>query len=130
MEAIDPASKVQTLTVTMPKSVNVTTSFRLPAPAILERVSILFAAGHVGLTGARISYNGIALLPWNQPTGFIIGDNERLPFDIGMYVDGPFSIVTHNGDTYPHTHIFTFFYHEWKGADRITALPPTPLVVV
>lgn len=130
METIDPSSKVQTVTIATPRLSNVNTTFRLPAPSILQKVDILFAAGHVGLTGVRISYNGIALLPWNQPAGFIIGDSERLPFDVGMYLDGAMTIATHNGDTYPHTHILSFYYHEYQEVNRITPLPAVPLVVL
>lgn len=130
MDTIDPLHKQAVVNITTPKSTNVTTAFALGRPVTLEKVDILFAPGHVALTGVRINYQGVAILPWNQPTLFVVGDSERLVFELGMYVSGGLSIVTHNGDTQPHQHMLTFHYMEYIERNSLQALPTPPLVTL
>jgi hypothetical protein len=64
----------------------------------LDVLDVLFRPGHAGLTGVRVSYGGVSILPWNQPTQFLLGDNERRRFDIGLHVAGPLTVTTRNLD--------------------------------
>lgn len=129
METVDLANKVQVLGISNTRKQTKSTAFNFGNDVVLDAVSILFAPGHVGLTGVRITYQGIAILPWNQNNGQIQGDNERLKFDIGLYCTGLLSIVTINNDTFAHSWQFSFFYHEYI-PQGVEALPtPIPLVI-
>lgn len=123
---IDVAAKYVSLTVPIPKNTTVqTTTFDL-GERIFESLSVLFAPGHAGLTGFRISYGGVTILPWNQPGGMIVGDNERRYFDMGLHVSGLLTIQTKNFDkAYAHSIVF-----EAKLTEILLAGgPPVPTVV-
>lgn len=72
---------------------------------ILEELSVLWAPGHVALTGIRILLQGTAILPWNQPSVFIVGDNERRDYEVGLTLIHPLTVQTQNNDKFVHTHI-------------------------
>lgn len=120
MRPIDPSYKYTTVTITTPaRTASKTTvwDFSLGMDVILEELKILFAPGHVALTGVRVMYGGEPLIPWGQRTAFIAGDNERLPFDVGMYISTPLTIVTTNNDTYQHSHVLVSKYREVSAFD-------------
>lgn len=129
MDTIDLATKHSAVSIsTAAKQLSKLTTITLPQ-AWVEAVTILFAPGHVLLTGVRLKYAGNVILPYNGVGSFIFGDNERLAFDIGMYMPGLITIETTNTDTVGHAHIVTFRWHTWK-PDAPPALVPIPLVVV
>lgn len=129
METIDVAVKYVTSTITTNKNTNTLNTVIDLGDRILQTVEILFAPGHVALTGVRLLMGGTAILPWNQPTSFIFGDNERLTFKLGIYVPGPITIVTHNADSVAHMHQITFALTEVP--DKSSGLyTPVPLVVI
>lgn len=128
MDTIDPAAKHSQVNINTLKNVaNLNTTIQLPN-AWVDSVSILFAPGHAALTGVRLQYAGNTILPWEGIGGYILGDNERLNFDVGMYLPGVITIGTRNTDSLAHGHTVIFHWHTWKsGADVTNA--PLPLVV-
>lgn len=109
MDTIDVSNKYVVSDITTPKNTNAKLTTVSVGDRIIVGVDILFAPGHVGLTGVRITYAGTVILPWNQPAGFIVGDSERLKFTMGLYAPAPLVITTHNGDPKAdHRHIITF----------------------
>lgn len=130
MDTIDVSAKYQTVDITTPKSTNAQTQVISVGDRIIHAVDVLFAPGHVGLTGVRLLYGGITILPWNQPANFIVGDSERLHFQLDLYAPGPITIVTHNGDSQAsHRHIFTFELHERDLNAGIVQASPVPLLL-
>lgn len=130
VDSIDPQSKTIVSTIATNAKASKNTIITILPDIILEKVSILFPAGHAGLTGVRLVYGGVALLPWNQLTQFIIGDSERLSFDIGMYVSGPITVATTNADTAAHSHFLEFTYHEYREQNAVVSLTPVPLAAL
>lgn len=75
---------------------------------MLETLDVFYAPGHVGLVGVRINYAGVTIVPWNQPTVFMLGSNERRKFDMGIPIGDKLSIVTTNLDArFAHTVVIT-----------------------
>lgn len=103
MDTIDVSAKYLRLRIDTPRKVATQTNVFPLGERILESLSVLFPLGHAGLTGLRVNYNGVAVLPWNQPTQFVVGDNERLTFEMGLYVSAPLSIVSVNNDNVAHS---------------------------
>lgn len=122
MDSIDATTKYLTLTISTPAhTASKTTAFDLSSQGekILDALEILFAPGHAALTGVRVSYNGVVILPWNQNSAFILGNDERLIFDVGIYVAKPLSIVTTNTDAFPHVHVLTAKLSEVPTGDTL-----------
>lgn len=108
-DTIDVQAKYLTTQVNIAKNVATQTTLVDLGERMLESFDAFFAPGHVGLTGFRILYGGVAIVPWNQSTSFIVGNNERRPFTLGLHVSGKLSIVTTNLDkAYAHAIVFTF----------------------
>ena len=84
-------------------------------------------SGHCGLTGWRIDFSGVTILPYSNPSAWLIGDNDRELFQVDYEVGNTLKIVTYNTDIYDHTHYCTF---------KVTELPAqvsvgfTPLSIV
>ena len=108
---IDSAHKQATFRFVIARSTPLMTTAWNPVPAgdnyVLDWLDILFAPGHVALTGVRVRWMGGTLLPWAQPNSFILGDNERLRFDIGIPISNPVQVDQTNTDTVAHAHILT-----------------------
>lgn len=100
------ARYITTSIVTPRKTATKSTTWTF-GPAILSELQVLWAPGHVALTGVRVTYQGVTLLPWNQPTAFLLGDNERQIYEMGVHILASIVVVTTNNDTYPHTHYLT-----------------------
>ncbi|SRR6266567_7774272 len=112
MDTIDVGRKHLVTSITIPKSTGSQTTTVSLGQRILENVEVFFTPGHVGLTGFRIAYNGVTILPWAQPTLFLLGDNERLQYPTEIYVSSALTITTRNNDTVQHRLIFTFRVRE------------------
>lgn len=131
METIDVSNKYVVSDITTPKNTNALNTVVSLGNRIIKSVDILFAPGHVGITGVRIAYAGVVLLPWNQPAGFIVGDTERLKFDLDFYAPGPVTITTHNSDArYAHRHVITFKLQEVTNPNMNTLPTTIPALVV
>jgi hypothetical protein len=85
---------------------------------LLYRLSIRVPAGHAGLTGVVVLYNGVAIFPVGQPPSFLVTTNETLGQDFNEEeVAAPLTIETFNTDVFDHS-----FYLR---AD-VSVLLPTP----
>lgn len=74
----------------------------------LDSVELRIPVGHRGLTGVYVANNNTAIVPYSSPPTYLIGDDERLTFDIGDEVATQLSIVTYNTDVFDHTFYFRF----------------------
>jgi hypothetical protein len=85
--------------------------------AHLDTVRVLVPDGHSGLTGLRITWGGVQILPINPGT-WIISNDEIFdwPADDEVTANG-LSLAGYNTDIYPHT-----FYLRFQVTDR-TANP-------
>jgi len=131
MDTIDSKTKWSVTRIDTPRKTTTKTTTWDPSPdgdRILVSLDILWAPGHVALTGVRVLYNDFAILPWGQPSGQLVGDNERRKFGLGLYISKPLVIVTSNGDGVPHSHYFTAELIEVPVGGPLT--PYTPPVVV
>lgn len=97
------ARYLQTSIVTNARTALKTTTWTF-GPAILDELQILWAPGHLALTGVRVSVQGVTILPWNQPTAFLVGDNERQIYAMGIHIFSSITVATQNNDGYVHTH--------------------------
>ena len=130
MDTIDVASKFVVVDITTPKNTNALTTTFNAGNRIIRSVDVLFAPGHVGLTGIRFNYGGVTVLPWNQPTGFLVGDNERQHYELELYAPGPLSILTHNPDAQnSHRHVLTFELVEVNNAGALSQPIVTPVLL-
>lgn len=94
---------------------------------ILASIHLLIPAGHAGLTGWRLDYSGTTIIPYNMPASWIIGDDDKLDFEVDYEVGNTLSIVTYNTDVaYPHIHYATMKVRDLTDAPARTF---TPLVV-
>lgn len=131
MDTIDVSAKFVVVDITTPKNTNALTTTFNAGNRIIKAIDVLFAPGHVGITGIRFSYAGVVILPWNQSTAFLVGDSERLRYEVDIYAPGPLSIVTHNPDAQnAHRHIVTFELHEVNVGGALSAPITTPVVLV
>lgn len=131
MDTIDVAAKYVVSDISTPKNTNALNTVVSVGNRIIKGVDILFAPGHVGITGVRITYAGVTLLPWNQSTGFIVGDSERLRFRMDIYAPGPVTITTHNADPrFAHRHVVTFELEEVPNPNMSTLPTTIPSLVV
>ena len=131
MDTIDVSSKFVVSDITTPKNTNALNTLVQTGNRIIKSVDILYAPGQVGLTGVRLMYADVAILPWNQPTVFIVGSNERLHYELDFYGPGTLIIVTLNHDTrYGHRTIITLELQEVTNPN-MSVLPTTiPALVV
>lgn len=124
---IDVAAKYLTTTITLAKNVTTQSTLVTLGERKLESVDVYFAIGHAGLTGVNLSYGGVAILPWNQPSAFLLGNNERRYFDIGIHVSGPVTVTTRNQDkAYTHAIVLTWKLTEIEltGESTLPSVPP------
>lgn len=75
---------------------------------VLEEVELQIPAGHVGVTGLRLLLAGQQVLPWDDATSWIVGDNFHRIFTMGVQIDRGFTAQTYNVGNYPHTHYLRF----------------------
>lgn len=128
MDTLDVAFKYVTTTITRPAKTTVSQNVSL-GNRIVVAVNVLFAPGHVGLTGVAVQYGGLQILPYGQVGSFIYGDSERLDFDIGMYMPGPVTIRTTNADSAAHTFQLTWKLQEINLPGALPIQAALPLVV-
>lgn len=131
MDTIDVSSKFVVTDITTPKLTNALNTLVPTGNRLIKSVDILYAPGQVGLTGVRLLYAGVAILPWNQPAGFVVGSNERLRYELNFYGPGTLTIVTHNGDPRnAHRTIITLELQEVTNPNMATLPTTIPALVV
>lgn len=87
-----------------PASVDITVG-----EATLVEVRILIPVGHNGLTGIAVEMSHSRILPFGKSTDWIIGNDERLMFDMDIDVSGKIQVVGYNLDQ--RTHSFYVLTH-------------------
>lgn len=96
---------------------------------VLQSVQILWAPGHNALTGVRLTLDNVQILPWNQSGVFIFDSATRREFSIGMLLQHPIIVHTHNADSIVHTHFLTFVYVDVQLASDVQPNAPLPILV-
>ena len=70
---------------------------------MLHGVKVMIPAGHNGLTGIKILYCGVQIIPWSL-NFWLVGNNQTFDFSWGEEVMGTnLSIQTYNTDVAAHT---------------------------
>lgn len=128
MDTLDVSAKYLVTSITRAAHATGTTTVQL-GNRIAESVEVFYTPGHVGLVGVAISYAGLQLLPYGQVGSFILGDNERLNFELGMYLPGPVTVTSRNQDSAAHTVQLTWKLREIALPGNLPAATPIPLVV-
>ena len=103
-----------------PTSVPVTTTPNL-GWVWLDSVELRIPSGHCGLTGIHAANSGTQLFPYSETVSYLVGDDERLIFDIGQEFDTGLQIVTYNTDVFSHT-----FYLRFSGRPMAVVTATTP----
>lgn len=95
---VDVRTKYFNLQLTVPHSTPLQhTPFNL-GNRKLEELDILWPRGLAGLVGVTFGYNGVTILPWDQTQVWLIGDNERRKFDMGIELNGPLDVLSTSAD--------------------------------
>lgn len=94
---------VATTEQTQPSSPLVT-GLSFGGPVILDHVTFRIPAGHRGSTGLQLQLAGSTIFPYNAPTEWLVGDDDRLTVDFGVEVDTQLQVVTYNLDRMTHRH--------------------------
>lgn len=68
----------------------------------LVEIDLRIPGGHAGFTGIRFEYAAVPLVPWNDSTAWIMGDDERLTFEVGFDVSAAVDAVAYNTDYFDH----------------------------
>lgn len=133
MDTIDVSAKYQTFGISIPArtaaAAPTSHSFDV-GQRIVDEIEVFFPPGHVALSGVRVEYAAVALLPWNQSTAFIVGDNDRIKYEFGLFVSKPLVVKTCNTDSLPHTVFVTFKLREVNYSAGPTTPSQVPLVVI
>lgn len=91
----------------------------------LESIVVLWPPGQNALIGVAASLDGVWLIPWNQSGQFVFDSNNRRTFDVGMLLDHPLIIHTHNGTAASHQTFVTLVSIDVQLQGDIT--PPAAL---
>lgn len=128
MDTIDVTARYSEVVITTPAKTAVQNTTISLANAYVDALTVLFPVGHAALTGFRLQYAGNSLIPWNGVGTWIVGDGERIPFIVGMYMPGVITLGSKNDDTIAHTLFVTVQWHTYTEAAPMTALSvPTVL---
>lgn len=95
---------------------------------LLERVDIVIAAGHAGLTGIQLLWGGRQVVPYDG-SEFLAGNDDEITVELGLWVQTGIIVVrTFNlDDTYPHKHLLRGYVVDLeREAGLILPLPPAP----
>lgn len=69
--------------------------------------------GHNGLTGVAVNYNGIRILPFDDPPAFLTGDDRDLLYAFSLQVSGLIEVATYNLGYYAHGWPLRFWVRDW-----------------
>ena len=95
----------------------------------VDTIQIVIPPGHRGLTGIQITNGGTPILPWGQGTGYLIGDDDKLSYDIGCELDSSLSINAYNTDVFRHNFYLRFIglpmnLYNARGGPTVTTIVP------
>lgn len=102
-----------------------TTSWDLGA-VIVEHLEVMIPRGHAGLTGVRIAYQGVTLLPWGEPPVYIVANDETIGVPVDLEIGAPLSVVAYNLDVFAHTFYWRAVVNVYLTGDE-QQVPPTLL---
>jgi hypothetical protein len=100
--------------ITAPASTLITAPVHntLPFPrCVISRITIVFPAGHVGLTGLWMEYQGKQVLPQNYEAAYRGDDVEVEIYPNLPLMEPPYELeilLFNEDDTYPHSCYLTF----------------------
>lgn len=95
---------------------------------VLQQVEVLWPPGQVGLVGVALSLDGVWLVPWNQTGQFVFDSQNRRTWDIGMLLDHPVIVHTHNSGRTAHQTFVTFAYTDPELQGDTTVSAPLPVL--
>lgn len=93
-------------------------------------MTIIWPAGHAGLVGVRLRYNGFPILPWSQNTAFVVDSGRERVFALDLVVNTNIVIETQNNDNIAHTLFFTAYTVELDADTDIAPYTPPTIEVV
>lgn len=83
----------------------------------LHSIKVAVPAGHNGLTGYAVQFNGIHIIPWPRwgiagttTTPYVIANNETNVYELETEVDTTLQVKGYNTDYYAHTIYLTLTY--------------------
>lgn len=71
--------------------------------ALLMDLLLLIPPGHSGVTGFALRYNQTRVLPFTDGQTWIVGDDERIRFDLDLLVSGSIDLLGFNTGRFTHT---------------------------
>lgn len=69
---------------------------------VLVGFTLTIPDGHVGVTGFALEFAGKRIVPWDDPDAWIIGNDEIVPFAVGIEVGTELVIRMFNDGFYDH----------------------------
>jgi len=101
---------------------------------MLDQIEVLTPPGPAGALGWQLQLSGGVLLPYGATVAgaasyvynaadWVVADDQRQWFDLGIEVDSGLSIVTYNVGNFPHTVWFRF------KTESVPTLAPAPVTV-
>lgn len=133
MSAIDVSGKYIAGQVACPKNTPLTKANFGVAPAgpiTLVDLTVLWPEMSGAFVGVRVLYNGLAILPWNDPTHFIFDNGRERVFTFDLYCAKALQLELTNTDpTLPHVIYFTA-HTETPNVDQGIVPYTPPLIVV
>jgi hypothetical protein len=96
---------------------------------VLRQIVVLWPPGQNGLIGVAATLDGVWVLPWNQANTFVFDSNNRRTFDVGLLLNHPLVIHTHNGTTQGHQTFVTLVYADPELAGDIPVTGGLPLLL-
>jgi hypothetical protein len=83
---------------------------------VLQSVRVVIPTGHQFLTGVAVVYSRSAVVPFNDPLAFLVGDGTDRTYPVNIQVTQPVQILGFNLDIYPHTFHLELAVVDWQWA--------------
>ena len=121
--------QLRTANITIPAGNGSTATTTVPwdlGAVIVEQLEVMIPRGHAGLTGVRIAYQGVTLLPWGEPPDYVVANDETITVPVDLEIGAPLSVVGYNADVFVHTFYWRAIVNVWLTGDE-QQVPPTLL---
>ncbi len=116
------------LTVTVPAATPVASPIVVPYPLETGRlvdIEIEIPSGHCGLTGVRVMFGDVVILPWGQGQFIVASDYSRV-FDVNENIDANnLTVAAYNTDIFDHS--FYLRAHVSDSQAQAATQPPAPV---
>lgn len=93
----------------------------------LVEVNVIIPAGHVGLTGLAIRLGTTRVLPWDDATAWLRGNNENRTFPIFTQAPGVATILGFNTGVLEHSFYLRFLVDDTLYLSRGSEFTTSPL---